>query len=204
MLHTSRSDFDFYNELERKYPETQIVYDNRAGKLRYWFIRRKLNGLRGTLLDIGCNNYYYEQLWKGIYVGVDIAHKLLLNEKRNGIWADAYLLPFKNGRFDYILCIEILEHLWFRAEALREILRVLKPDGEIFLIVPSGSSQPYKQVSSEDNILKEWDVSPYFYLHGNLILSDIQDLTQEVPCVIVEWKYLKSNLTHLYCRIRKK
>jgi len=200
MVTTPLSDFQFYNELGEKYPETMVVYASRAGKLRENYLARLLSEGRGKLLDVGCNDYLYEAYWHGEYVGVDIALIPLMYGNRNGVWCDAYSLPFRDRVFDFVLCVEVLEHLWYRVEAMREMLRVMKPSGELFLIVPLGDS-PGNIVWM--NELSRWDVTHYYYLHGELSLAYMRYLARSVPCNILEHKYLVSNQKHIYCRIGK-
>ncbi len=45
-------------------------------------------------------------------------------------------LPFLDGCFDSILCTEVLEHLPEPQEAMKELKRVLKEDGYLYLSVP--------------------------------------------------------------------
>jgi len=49
----------------------------------------------------------------------------------------ASLLPLKPDFFDIIVCSHVLEHENNEKEALREMVRVLKPSGKIFLGVPA-------------------------------------------------------------------
>ncbi len=50
--------------------------------------------------------------------------------------ADAKHLPFREGRFDLVLCLYGLHHFRGYLAALREIARVLKPGGTFALIDP--------------------------------------------------------------------
>ncbi len=50
--------------------------------------------------------------------------------------ADIHSLPLLNESFDEIICIHVLEHVKDDKTALKELNRVLKPDGEILLMVP--------------------------------------------------------------------
>jgi SAM-dependent methyltransferase len=46
-------------------------------------------------------------------------------------------LPFEDGSFDLVCAFDVIEHIEDDALALREIRRVLKPEGTIFLTVPA-------------------------------------------------------------------
>lgn len=52
------------------------------------------------------------------------------------IEADAVRLPFKNGLFSTVVCSEVLEHLPDDRAALREMARVMVPNGSLILTVP--------------------------------------------------------------------
>ncbi len=49
------------------------------------------------------------------------------------VWQDASRLPFDDGVFDAVTCLEALEFLPRPLEALAEMVRVLAPDGILFL-----------------------------------------------------------------------
>ena len=46
-------------------------------------------------------------------------------------------LPFADASFDLITCTEVIEHLEHYRETLREMYRVLKPDGQLVLTTPN-------------------------------------------------------------------
>lgn len=95
--------------------------------------------LRGTVLDIGCGDRWVEKhLPEGVfYVGLDsIATGATLYRSRPEVLSDAGALPFHDGTFDVVLLLEVLEHLAQPQVALREIARVLKPDGTLLLTMP--------------------------------------------------------------------
>ncbi len=56
--------------------------------------------------------------------------------KRVDITADICNLPFKNNSVDLIICEEVLEHLPDPDSALREMSRILKTTGRIYMNVP--------------------------------------------------------------------
>jgi SAM-dependent methyltransferase/uncharacterized protein YbaR (Trm112 family) len=50
--------------------------------------------------------------------------------------ADAHLLPYADNSVDAIFCEAVLEHLSDPVQAVREMFRVLKPDGDVFAVTP--------------------------------------------------------------------
>jgi len=50
--------------------------------------------------------------------------------------ADVARLPFRDGAFDAVICSEVLEHVPDSHKAVRELVRVLKPGGELVVSVP--------------------------------------------------------------------
>jgi SAM-dependent methyltransferase len=52
---------------------------------------------------------------------------------------DGYRIPFSNHSFDVIYSSNVLEHVAHAKEFQKEIHRVLKPDGVVIHVVPSGS-----------------------------------------------------------------
>ena len=61
--------------------------------------------LKGSILDVGCDQKLLKTFVRGYYVGVDIAGKpdLVFNFKDG--------LPFKNMSFDAVFAFDVLEHL---------------------------------------------------------------------------------------------
>jgi SAM-dependent methyltransferase len=60
--------------------------------------------------------------------------------------SDIAEIPVADATFDVILCTEVLEHVPRPIEALREMVRIVKPGGRLFLTAPLGSGlhqEPY-------------------------------------------------------------
>lgn len=103
------------------------------------------------MLDIGvCTGIFYskylpEYLEKGAIYGVDIQQEFLDIAARRGIHTakvnlDKEALPYENKSFDMVMCDGILEHTLRPREMFQEISRVLKPGGQLIVIVPSAVS----------------------------------------------------------------
>lgn len=105
-------------------------------------ILNKLNLNCATILDAGCGtgiNLRYLGDY-GAVIGLDLSRDALnfcrVRGNKNIIWADAERLPFKDGAFDLIAALDLLEHLDDN-KALANFYRVLKPNGFLVLTVPA-------------------------------------------------------------------
>ena len=58
--------------------------------------------------------------------------------------ANAHKLPFEDNTFDLVLCTEVLEHDTAPWETLKEIYRVLQPDGELILTCANEERGPHE------------------------------------------------------------
>lgn len=67
------------------------------------------------------------------YVSID------LDRPRAMVHADITDIPFADDSFDVILCSHVLEHVVDDRKAMRELRRVLKPDGWALVLVPISS-----------------------------------------------------------------
>ena len=54
-------------------------------------------------------------------------------------------VPFKDDAFDLIVCVHVLEHVPDDRQAIREMVRVLKPGGTALLLVPIVLEQPTRE-----------------------------------------------------------
>lgn len=96
-------------------------------------IKRYSCYLNGKILDIGCGTKPYKNYLCGYseYIGMD-------NNKdvKPDVAGDIKELPFSDGYFDGVLCTEILEHLSLPEIGVKQINRVLKTGGYLYLTVP--------------------------------------------------------------------
>ncbi|HLG68974.1 MAG TPA: class I SAM-dependent methyltransferase [Chloroflexota bacterium] len=95
------------------------------------------------VLDVGCAFGFGTRMLGRKYdcTGIDSSAAFIARAGREVagarfVRAQAEALPFADQRFDAAVCLEVLEHLADEAPAVREIWRVLKPEGELVLSVP--------------------------------------------------------------------
>lgn len=91
---------------------------------------------KGDLLDVGCGNKPYEQLFKSSidkYVGCDIVQS---SENLVDFLCPANALCFKDETFDTVFCTQVLEHVADHQGVVSEAYRVLKRGGFAIFTVP--------------------------------------------------------------------
>lgn len=105
-------------------------------------IKKYLLVFNGNLLDIGCGKmpykrYVLENSKVLEYVGLDIETALEYHAlvKPDYTW-NGKIMPFENDSFDCAFGTEVLEHCPVPEMVLKEVLRVLKPEGIFFFTVP--------------------------------------------------------------------
>ena len=87
-------------------------------------VEERANGRKifGCDISSGLNNAPKDLLERGVLRAIDLGN---------------YRIPFENDEFDMVVSHEVLEHVQNYEEALREVRRVLKPDGISIHIFPS-------------------------------------------------------------------
>ena len=129
-------------EFEKKYIDLE--------KNNWWFVsRRELIknliedniGKKGKIVDIGCgpgenlkffNNYDI--------IGIDNSDEFINYAKKDNIKilkSKFPKTPFKKNNFDAALCLDLLEHIDDDYEGIKEIYRILKPQGIAVITVPA-------------------------------------------------------------------
>lgn len=102
----------------------QISFETRQARSEY-VAKRFAGVLQGKVLDVGCFEAPLRKLLTGCeYFGVDIAGNpdMFLNLDT----ADA--LPFADGSYDCVMCIEVLEHLENLHHIFDELARISRRD----------------------------------------------------------------------------
>lgn len=82
----------------------------------------------GRVLDLGCGvGHSYHLLAPRETVGVDISAAALAGQDRETHAADMRDLPFADGSFRSVLCVQSIEHVPDADAVLAEVVRVLEP-----------------------------------------------------------------------------
>jgi SAM-dependent methyltransferase len=113
----------------------------------FYFIRKNLkkgiaefaSNLNGKVLDVGCGLKPYKSLFTNAssYTGIDIENPGHDHSKEEiDCYYDGRNIPFANASYDGAFCSEVLEHVFEPEPFIKEISRVIKPEGLLLLTVP--------------------------------------------------------------------
>lgn len=130
-----RRHFDQTADDKRVYPE-EVGHDD----CRYLFLKEYLmDGM--NIAEIGCGKGRFLRNIKEDYnditlIGVDISESMLsyLPQDIEGEIGELENIPLQNETYDLVFCIEALEHAINRKAALREMVRILKPNGRLIIV----------------------------------------------------------------------
>ncbi len=130
-----------FAQLAKNYKDARPGYPPMAIKEIYAQIKNP----KPRILDLGCGTgISTRQLAQGhgIIIGCDIDSKMLAHASTNGhkninyVRAPAEQLPFDNQSFDAIAMFTSF-HWFANKKAVKEIRRVLKPNGVLFIVQPN-------------------------------------------------------------------
>ena len=102
-------------------------------------IKQALPSFSGAVLDVGCGEKPYQSLLThapsqaSSYLGLDLPGN---NYGEPDLAWDGVTIPLPNEAVDSVMLTEVLEHTPEPQAVLKEVARVLKPDGFLFLTVP--------------------------------------------------------------------
>jgi SAM-dependent methyltransferase len=118
-------------------PSTLDSFGNR--RLILAALKANLSSFSGTVLDVGCGHKPYKPLLLSPpsrverYIGLDLPENLY---DRPDVEWDGRSIPLPDASIDSCLFTEVLEHCPDGKAVLREIWRVLKSGGFLFLTAP--------------------------------------------------------------------
>jgi 2-polyprenyl-6-hydroxyphenyl methylase/3-demethylubiquinone-9 3-methyltransferase len=136
---------EFYKLLGERWHTAQgdaVALLRRENEAKSPWVREKIrrfHGDRAAVLDVGCGGGFLTLalLREGHQVtGLDVCESVMASgrardtEKRaRWIVGDALALPLPDASFDVVCMMDVLEHVERPRDAVREALRVLKPQG---------------------------------------------------------------------------
>ncbi len=183
--------FNLANDKKMSYAEWQ--YEKGAETVKYYKQKYK-NSIMfegKNVLDIGCGaagkSLYYIKMGAERVVGIDIipkyereatdlAKKLGYSERFVYINASADELPYPDNSFDTIIINDAMEHFSRPEEVLTEAIRLLRPNGNLFINFPP-YGHPYGAHLS-DAIALPW--SQYLIPESGLIDS-YKSIVKDLP-----------------------
>lgn len=152
---------------------------------RYWFapqdvLLRSVEAnimhtykFKHPILDIGTGDGSISKLLfpktLTIDVGIDIDEQSLKKAKESGMYkramlANAAKMPFRNSLFNCVVSNSTFEHIEQDKQAVSEVARVLKENGQFFITVPSvylqdliSSIEGWRSKKMARNLLKKFD-----------------------------------------------
>ncbi len=116
------------------------------GKKRNYLLERILSIFdkekRGKVLDIGCGDgdyaYNLHKMGFDVLAGdMDVERFRYHNQIKFQKCNITEKLPFEDNSFDYILLVEVIEHLKNPYDVIRELRRILRPGGGLILSTPN-------------------------------------------------------------------
>ena len=141
------------SKFQEKVPIDSVAYNfgKRLGYGRHleyaWVAKRLLRKQEASVLDFGCGESEFSvyMAWSGLHVtavdredfsAVHSEYKDKHGVKYCFLQEDGCKLRFPDAHFDQITAISSVEHAQNDREVMRELSRVCKPKGKIFLTVP--------------------------------------------------------------------
>lgn len=119
---------------------------------KYLKIDRRLD-----VLDIGCGAGTMSFLiasWGNKVEGIDVSSKSIDSCQKSAqalgldgltVFKRADFLNYKEDRkFDYIICLEVIEHIEDDKKALKKMFNLLKPSGKLIISIPSKNAPLFK------------------------------------------------------------
>lgn len=164
------SEWDKKRDVMRRYDLTAHIYDRRYAEEQTAKIEAAFKSVNvekhGVVLDAGCGTgllFNYITNKAKALVGLDISRKILLQAKKRGrqlsdvhlIRGDADNIPLKQGAFDYVFAVTLIQNTPNPVKTLNEIKRVAKRDA---VVVVTGLKKKFTLEGFEE-LLREADLS---------------------------------------------
>lgn len=119
------------------------------------------------ILDIGCGFNYKLLLEVEAYINEGYGIDFKVPELKRGKIKTKQIkisdkLPFNENSFDFVIMLAVLEHLNCPIEIVKEVERILKPNGKLILTVPSKYSKPALEfLANKMKIVNEEEINDH-------------------------------------------
>lgn len=104
-------------------------------------VQQEHTHINGRVLDVGCGGKPYKRLFYdpiGRVYGEGVTEWVGLDIRPVGeLTGDVTSIPCEDVSFDTVLCVDTLSYVFDAHSAFREMARVLKPGGTLFVIEPN-------------------------------------------------------------------
>jgi ubiquinone/menaquinone biosynthesis C-methylase UbiE len=135
------------NELHEYVAEIEGHHNQVTGVVGYFYrmyraeVLERVKGMSGEdVLEIGCGEGLMFDGEAITPVQMDVSMRRLARAREKNaalLCADGYHLPFRDGSFNAVLLVAVLEHTLEPWRILAEARRVLKPGGKVVIVVPN-------------------------------------------------------------------
>lgn len=217
----------FYDAYNAQYYNERVTNKSKKHMMKYLKFLRK-RSLK--MLDIGCAEGYYvrDAIEEGIDAyGIDTSTYALenaLDEVKNRIsFGSLTEIPFGDEEFDVMTAFDVIEHIHPKdtSNAVKEMRRVLKPDGNIIITTPStnfGSwvfdlthinvrpPRFWKLIFEEHNLRVKMFYVPSFikyYMKNHFPIPDSIEFLLEEPLRYMLGRYYVTKTARLYFVVNK-
>ena len=183
----------------------EMLYREESG--HWWYkVRRKiihnlikqyrLNfGKEIKILDAGCGTglLIKELEALGVCYGIDISQKAVDFCGKRGIdnvqVADAVNIPYSDNMFEIVIALDVIEHIKDDEMALKEIYRVLKPQGMAIITAPA--------------FMFLWGVTDIIsHHHRRYVLSELRRKAENSHFLVVRSSYFNTLLFPFIALVR--
>ncbi len=198
---------DHYDAISGDYES----HDPTKGK-RLRKILSQVNFNKKTVLDVAGGTGYIGQTIKqmgGTYIDIDIskgmlslAREKLLPIRGNHllVLSDVHRIPLRENKVDIALVSEVLEHVENPRGVLREVSRVLKPNGTIIVTNPNPFWAPIQYLA--EKVKYKAPEGPHKYIYHRELMRNIEQegfsiFTVDIDFMPFEggiWSLLESSL----------
>ena len=143
------------------------------------------------VLDLGCGSGSLNYAHYGTLnvFGVDVVFPKSASRRLIAVSADGHRLPFAAASFDLIISQHSLEHVHDAGAVLREMRRVLKPGGNLYIAVPESTSltdRLYRFLFCGGGHLQRFTFD-----------GVVQLIEQETSLKLIAWKNLYSSFIYV-------